>query len=324
MRILIKILIIFLIILGIFFMVYSFLQSTDNLDIIQNVIENNVSDESLASKVVKVYDGKIEAENLLDEFMERDLSEKITFTINEYEGKDRVNYKELTFVPGNLNEENDDESSENTSNVEIGSFDEFKDAYGYYVWTVNGEVVHEKLYNMDYNLERKTENGIVKVRLYDFVEKHEVELFSYTLESSNYTSKYDLNYNQRKDMGIEKIVDGEKFDVYEFGGDVSFTVGTDMVYTFEKAIEDGIITIDGILEQAKLDSRYGICEEGYYSDGGSVEYCYPDYTILKLSTEDGNNDMVIGFSGQIINQFNREFKKLNDNKLINESVKTIE
>lgn len=325
MRILNKILIIFLILLGIFFMVYSFLQSTDNLDIIQNVIgdESLVSDEHQV-RMVKVYDGEIKYENLLDEFMENGLSEKISLIINEYEGEESVNHKELTFVPGNLNEEKDDENSENTSNVEIGSIDEFKESYGYYVWTVNGEVVHEKLYNMDYNLERKTEDGIVKVRLYDFVEKHEVELFSYILESSNYTSNYDLNYSQRKDMGIKKIVDGEEFDVYEFGGDVSFTVGTDMVYTFEKAIEDGVVTIDGILEQAKLDSRYGICEEGYYSDGGSVEYCYPDYTILKLSTLDGNNDMVIGFSGQIINHFNREFKKLNDNKLINESIKAIE
>lgn len=308
MRILIKILTIFLILLGIFFMIYSFLVSTDNLDVIQNVIGDEIFDEH-QMRMVKVYDGKIKFENLLDEFMENDLSEKITLVINEYEDGERVNQKELTFIPGNVDDEQNDE---------------IKEVYGYYVWTVNGEVVHEKLYNMDYNLERKTEDEIVKVCLYDFVKKDEVELFSYTLESSNYTSDYDLKYYQRKDLGIEKIVDGEEFDVYEFGGDVIFTVENGMVYTFEKALEEGIITIDGILEQAKLDSRYGICEEGYYSDGGSKEYCYKDYTILKLNTLDGNKDMVIGFSGQIINQFNKEFKKYNDNKLINESVKTIE
>lgn len=323
MRILNKILIIFLILLGIFFMVYSFLKSTDNLDIIQNVIGDDVENQDEhQARMVKVYDGEIKFENLLDEFIENDLSEKISLTINEYENKERVNHKELIFTPGiNNNKEGND--SENTTTVNTGNFDEFKESYGYYTWIVNGEVVYEKLYTMDYNLERKTEDGIVKVRLYDFVEKHEVELFTYTLESSNYTSKYDLKYEQRKDMGIKRIVDGEAFDVYEFGGDVSFILD-DKTYTFNKAIEEGIITIDNILEQAKLDSKYGICEEGYYSDGGSVEYCYPDYTILKLSTLDGNNDMVIGFSGQIINKFNREFKKLNDNKLINESVKGIE
>ena len=309
MRILNKILIIFLILLGIFFMVYSFLKSTDNLDIIQNVIGDDVENQDEhQTRMVKVYDGEIKFENLLDEFIENDLSEKISLIINEYENKERVNYKELIFTPGINNNEDDID---------------FKESYGYYTWIVNGEVVYEKLYNIDYNLERKTEDGIVKVRLYDFIEKHEGELFKYNIESSNYTSKYDLNYSQRKDLGIEKIVDGDEFDVYEFGGDVCFRV-EDKSYTFDKAIEEGIITIDNILEQAKLDSKYGICEEGAYSDGGSIEYCYPDYTILKLSTLDGNNDMVIGFSGQIINKFNREFKKLDDNKLINESVKVIE
>lgn len=309
MRILNKILIIFLILLGIFFMVYSFLKSTDNLDIIQNVIGDDVENQDEhQTRMVKVYDGEIKFENLLDEFIENDLSEKISLIINEYENKERVNYKELIFTPGINNNEDDID---------------FKESYGYYTWIVNGEVVYEKLYNIDYNLERKTEDGIVKVRLYDFIEKHEVELFTYNIESSNYTSKYDLKYEQRKDLGIERIVDGDEFDVYEFGGDVSFRV-EDKSYTFDKAIEEGVITIDNILEQAKLDSKYGICEEGAYSDGGSIEYCYPDYTILKLSTLDGNNDMVIGFSGQIINKFNREFKKLDDNRLINESVKVIE
>ncbi len=309
MRILNKILIIFLILLGIFFMVYSFLKSTDNLDIIQNAIGDEVENQDEhQARMVKVYDGEIKFENLLDEFIENDLSEKISLIINEYENKERVNYKELIFTPGINNNEDDVD---------------FKESYGYYTWIVNGEVVYEKLYNIDYNLERKTEDGIVKVRLYDFIEKYEVELFTYNIESSNYTSKYDLKYEQRKDLGIEKIAEGDEFDVYEFGGDVNFRV-EDKSYTFDEAIEEGVITIDNILEQAKLDSKYGICEEGAYSDGGSIEYCYPDYTILKLSTLDGNNDMVIGFSGQIINKFNREFKKLDDNRLINESVKTIE
>ena len=218
MRILNKILIIFLILLGIFFMVYSFLKSTDNLDIIQNVIGDDIENQDEhQTRMVKVYDGEIKFENLLDEFIENDLSEKISLIINEYENKERVNYKELIFTPGINNNEDDID---------------FKESYGYYTWIVNGEVVYEKLYNIDYNLERKTEDGIVKVRLYDFIEKHEVELFKYNIESSNYTSKYDLNYSQRKDLGIEKIVDGDEFDVYEFGGDVCFRV-EDKSYTFD-------------------------------------------------------------------------------------------
>ena len=101
MRILNKILIIFLILLGIFFMVYSFLKSTDNLDIIQNVIGDDVENQDEHQvRMVKVYDGEIKYENLLDEFIEKGLTEKISLTINEYENKERVNHKELIFTPG--------------------------------------------------------------------------------------------------------------------------------------------------------------------------------------------------------------------------------
>ena len=38
---------------------------------------------------------EIKYENLLDEFIEKGLTEKISLTINEYENKERVNHKEL-------------------------------------------------------------------------------------------------------------------------------------------------------------------------------------------------------------------------------------
>jgi len=41
---------------------------------------------------------------------------------------------------------------------------------------------------------------------------------------------------------------------------------------------------------------------GYYYDGGSTEYYYDDYTILKFNSLDGCKDLVIGPSGAIINE----------------------
>lgn len=66
---------------------------------------------------------------------------------------------------------------------------------------------------------------------------------------------------------------------------------------------------DTNLDQAKLDEKYGICETAFFSDGGSIEYRYKDYTILKFNSLDGNEDLIIGVSGIIIN--NERLKKGN-------------
>ena len=31
-----------------------------------------------------------------------------------------------------------------------------------------------------------------------------------------------------------------------------------------------------------MDEKYGICETGYYSDGGSTEYLYKDLYYIKI------------------------------------------
>ena len=82
-----------------------------------------------------------------------------------------------------------------------------------------------------------------------------------------------------------------------------------MVYTLENALNKKIITVQDILEQIQADVKYGICEDHFFSDGGSIEYLYPDFTILKYNTLDGNKDLIIGMKGTIINQLNKiEYK----------------
>ena len=123
------------------------------------------------------------------------------------------------------------------------------------------------------------------------------------MNSSNYTTKYELSYIQRKDLGIKEVGDNGEYKIKTFGGDVELTVEDDMVYTLDDAIKQGIITCDDILNQCKIDEKYGKCEKAYYSDGGSTEYLYNDYTILKLNTLNGDKDLIIGMHGQIINSY---------------------
>ena len=173
--------------------------------------------------------------------------------------------------------------------------------FGYY--KINDE---EKEYNALYwRAKRLNENGQVIFCLQrGYGQKAEVvEICRYDLHSSNYKKEVDLNFHQRKDMGTDKIIDKNSsidydFDIYTVGGDVNFTIDTDMVYEFKTALEEKVVTVDNILEQAKIDSKYGICEEGMYSDGGTIEYKYENYIIIKYNTLDGNTDLVIAPRGE--------------------------
>lgn len=79
-----------------------------------------------------------------------------------------------------------------------------------------------------------------------------------------------------------------------------------MVYKLEDALNQKIITPDDIINQAKMDFKYGLCQEVYYQDGGSTEYRYykqPQYTILKFNTLTNDKDLIIGMGGTIINSY---------------------
>ena len=62
------------------------------------------------------------------------------------------------------------------------------------------------------------------------------------------------------------------------------------------ALEKGTITLDAIIAKCNGDVRDGVIEEISYDDGGSQVYKYPDYTIIKYHTLDGNRDVYIGSS----------------------------
>lgn len=63
---------------------------------------------------------------------------------------------------------------------------------------------------------------------------------------------------------------------------------------FDVALKQGKITTNAIIANANNDVRKGILEEIVYKDGGSQIYKYPEYTIIKYHTLDGNRDVYIG------------------------------
>ncbi len=272
--------------------------------------DNNEKDNvEITSNIVKIKNGKINNEEIIEKFIEEVKSDTIDekkLIIQKYYSDKGYTEEVLKFVPYIAKCKEDEEETEDSS------YEEFKKQQGMFSFKT-GDSEHNvtlEFNAFDYELKRKVEEGVVTFylktnhTLVDGLEQQEI--CKYSLESSNYKKEINLNFYQRKDLGIKTISEFGDYDfnILTYGGDVSFTFDTDMVYTFEDALKENVVTVDKILNQARIDAEYGICEEGYYSDGGSIEYLYDDYTILKYNTLDGRKDLVIGIKGQIINDVN--------------------
>lgn len=274
--------------------------------------ENNDNNKD----IVIIQDKKIKNENLLNDFIEKaNNKETATLQINNRSNNNTEIIK-LEYVPGensinNSASENTNSISENVTVIskppnKEWTAEDYQKYYGYYKMTKNDK--EEKFDNLRWKIKKKTTENTVQVIFYEYLlELTEIPVIcEYTLDNSLYEKKYDLTYMQRKDMGVKQIAkinqfDNTDFEVYTLGGDVTITIEQDMVYSLEEALNQKIITVNSILEQAKLDEEYGICETAFYQDGGSTEYRYKDYTILKFNTLDGNKDLIIGMSDSIIN-----------------------
>lgn len=267
--------------------------------------ENNDNNKD----IVIIQDKKIKNENLLNDFIEKSNNEEIaTLQINNSSNNNTEIIK-LEYVPGENAINNS--ISENVTVISKApnkewTAEDYQKYYGYYKMTKNDK--EEKFDNLRWKIKKKTTENTVQVIFYEYLlELTEIPVIcEYTLDNSLYEKKYDLTYMQRKDMGVKQIAkinqfDNTDFEVYTLGGDVTITIEQDMVYSLEEALNKKIITVNSILEQAKLDEEYGICEIAFYKDGGSTEYRYKDYTILKFNTLDGNKDLIIGMSDSIIN-----------------------
>ena len=236
--------------------------------------------------------------------------------------------------------ENDIKNDTSSENVTVNSIttdrdwtsEDYQKYYGYYKMTKNDK--EEKFDKFRWGIKRQTTENTVQVIFYtDYFKFDLLEIpviFEYNLDSSLYEKTYDLTYHGRKDMGIKQIAKTNQFDNIDYGlytlaGDVIVTIEQDMVYSLDDALNEKIISVQSILDQAKIDEKYGICEVAFYSDGGSIEYRYEDYTILKFNSLDGNRDLIIGFSGTIINneQLKNESYKDAEEKNIQEKYSKI-
>lgn len=269
--------------------------------------------EETAKDVVIIKNNEIQNEYLIDEFIEKtDCSKIESQELNILQDDKKI---KITYTPGEhakiYQEGIKQESIIFNLPSNDDSFETRQKIYGYYSLIVNDEEP-KKFALQDHYITRMIDNNNVilyfDAPLIDYTEIPTI--CRYSVESSNYSKKYDLSYKQRKDLGIKEVFEVGDYKIKTFGGDVTIIIDGDMVYSLEDALKQNVIIPDDIIAQVKMDVKYGICNKGMYSDGGSVEYCYygePEnqYTILKLNTLDNDKDLIIGMGGQILGLYNK-------------------
>lgn len=112
---------------------------------------------------------------------------------------------------------------------------------------------------------------------------------------------FELIFNPRKDLGIKTIIDKKETDkytynIYSYGGDVEINIDN-KEYDLREALLNNKITMREIIAKANTD----LPNAPSYDDGGSIEYHYENYTIIKVHSLDGNRDVYIGTPTMTLN-----------------------
>ena len=104
------------------------------------------------------------------------------------------------------------------------------------------------------------------------------------------------SYNRIYAILDKSETDKYNYSIYAYEGSVNIVID-EQEYTLREALLENKITMEEIIAKANKDFPDAIS----YDDGGSIEYHYENYTIIKLHTLDGNRDVYIGTKNMTIN-----------------------
>ena len=112
----------------------------------------------------------------------------------------------------------------------------------------------------------------------------------------NINENFEMKYYYKKPKNIEKvntiIDEGETdlydYNIYSYEGSVNVKIDGQET-SLRNALLDDKITMEDIIAKAEKDLPDAIV----YRDGGTKEYHYKDYTIIKMNTIAGNEDVYI-------------------------------
>ena len=106
----------------------------------------------------------------------------------------------------------------------------------------------------------------------------------------------------------EKYENGSSsYSLYYYGlSDVSITIDGQTL-PLAQALQEGKLTPQDILQKGWQDLENKEIRGGAYRDGGSVDYLYGDFTIIKFHTLDGLRDFYIGIPEMELNALEDQY-----------------
>ena len=122
---------------------------------------------------------------------------------------------------------------------------------------------------------------------------------------------FELSITKSENVKVKRILNNKDLDK-RYNSDYSlYYYGIDKVNVkikdinkempLEEALKEGYVTLDGIIIKANKDFPNAIS----YDDGGSIEYHYNDYAIIKKHKLDGNRDVYIGIPSMTLNKIDK-------------------
>ena len=125
-------------------------------------------------------------------------------------------------------------------------------------------------------------------------------------KTQNSQIQFVLEVKENSEKNIEKITVGElkskyNYNIYYYGLESVTIKINNEEFDLKKALAKEKITMEEIIEQAKCDEKNGAIKSEMYKDGGSMEYYYDNYTLIKCNSLDGNRDVYIGIPEMNLN-----------------------
>ena len=132
-----------------------------------------------------------------------------------------------------------------------------------------------------------------------------IDIYYETLPEND--NKYLLNVTPNGTKEIEKITTGELADKYDYDihyyglEKVTINIENNEI-DLKQALLNNDITMEQIIKQAENDSANEIIWSEMYKEGGTMEYHYETYTIIKRYSTNGDRDVYIGMPEMRLNQ----------------------
>lgn len=104
------------------------------------------------------------------------------------------------------------------------------------------------------------------------------------------------SYNKIYAILDKSETDKYNYSIYAYDGSVNIRIDG-KEYSLKEALLKNKITMEEIIKKANKDFPNAVS----YDDGGSIEYHYDNYTIIKCHTLKGNRDVYIGTKDMTLN-----------------------